>query len=120
MPVIPMLKIDYPLCQACKVNQSVPVPGGAYKTMNSVILKRNKVQLAYPFMTATISTSKSEASASLKTKLINRKHVKSILRRRISTRLPLKCSESLFLSGSFVHMDYVFCETVSVRGLKQF
>ena len=80
MPVFPMLKNYFPIYQDCKVNQSVHIPGGSHKTRNNMILNRSRAQLAQPLTPTLRRTLKSEAVTSLKTKLIDRKYVKSILK----------------------------------------
>ena len=65
--VLPMLKIDCPTCQACKVNQSAPIPNGVHATRNRVMLNSNNAQLAQTLTHAITSTRKSEAATSLQT-----------------------------------------------------
>ena len=48
MPKFTRLRIEWPICHACKINKTFPSLGGITKTKNITISQKNKVKLAKP------------------------------------------------------------------------
>ena len=100
MLLFPKSSVDCPMCHACKINKSLPSPGGANKTKSSIQVDRNRIPLA-PVLASPADDNMKNANDTKKvfdTKEIDKR--KSLLSSRIKLRVPSV--------NTYVHQDLWF------------